>query len=89
LQEETGLSAENWKKLKTLHVSANIKGKAHVFVAMGLSEGEPNQDEDEDIEVVKMPLIEALDKIEEGVIDVSSNIASLLLLDRFMKEGKV
>lgn len=89
LQEETGLIAKKWTHLKQLHVSANIKGTADVWIAEELQEGERNLDEDEEIDVVKMPLSEALKKIDEGEIDVSSNIASLLLLDRYKRGGKV
>lgn len=89
LQEEAGLSAKTWKKVATLHVSANMIGQSHVFVATDLTEGETNFDEDEDIETVKMPFKEAINKVLSGEIDVASNIAALLLVDKMKGEGKI
>lgn len=89
LQEEAGLSAKHWKKVASLHISANMIGKSHIFVATDLTEGETNFDEDEDIETVKMPFHEAIAKVVSGEIDVASNIAALLLVDKLKGEGKL
>ena len=89
LQEEGGFIAKTWKQLATFHMSANLVGELHVFVATDLEQAEKNPDEDEAIEVIKMPLQEALEKVEQGEIRVSSNVASLLLLDKLQKEGKI
>ncbi|HSW47922.1 MAG TPA: NUDIX hydrolase [Candidatus Saccharimonadales bacterium] len=89
LQEETGITAKTWKHLKKIHTSANIHDEVNIFFATELTTGEQNQDEDEDIEIVKIPFAEALSKIEKGEISVSSNIAAILLVDKLKKEGKL
>ena len=89
LQEETGLQSGNLKHLMTWQQSANMVGKNHLFLATDLTEGESAPDDDEDIETVKLPFEEVMRKVEEGEIDVVSNVASLLLLDKMKKEGKV
>jgi ADP-ribose pyrophosphatase len=89
LKEETGLSAATWKPLGTWELSVNMKAKIHVFLATDLTEGQAHLDEDEIIEVVKMPLNEALIKIETGEIMAASHIALLLLFDKLRKEGKI
>ena len=89
LREEAGISAATWKKVGEINVSANMKGKAHVFAAKGLTHGETDFDEDEDLETVKMPFQEAVEKIESGEIDVASNIAALLLVNKLNSENKL
>lgn len=88
LQEETGLTAKNWKQIGTFYVSANMDAVVHIFYATDLTEGEQNLDFDEDIEVVKVPFSEALRKVANGEIHVSNNIAAILLLDKLKREGK-
>ncbi|HUQ85154.1 MAG TPA: NUDIX hydrolase [Candidatus Limnocylindrales bacterium] len=87
LHEETGLTAKTWKQLSTFYVSANMNAVVHIFYATDLTEGKQSLDEDEDIEIVKLPFEEALKKIDKYEIKVSSNIASLLLLDRWRREA--
>lgn len=89
LQEETGLTAKVWKHINTMHTSANIRDEVHIFYASDLTEGKQNFDEDENIEIVKVPFEKAIDMIKTGAICVSSNIASLLLLDKLRREGKI
>ena len=64
-------------------------GKNHLFLATDLTEGEAAPDHDEDIETVKIPFDEVMKKVESGEIDVVSNVAALLLLDKLKKEGSV
>ena len=87
LKEETGLSAKTWKQLSTFYVSANMDAYVHIFYATDLEEGKQDLDEDEDIKIVKLAFEKALKKIDTGEIRVSSNIASLLLLDRWRREA--
>ncbi len=89
LKEETGLTAKTWNQIGILYTSANIKGDVYVFVAKDLTQGKSDQDDDEEIEVLKMPLSEAINKVETGEINVISNMAVLLLFDRLNREGKI
>lgn len=89
LQQETGLTAEKWKQISSFYVSANMDAVVHIFYATGLTKGKQDLDDDEDIEIIKLPFGKVLEKIEAGEIRVSSNIAALLLLDKLRREGKV
>lgn len=89
LQEETGLTAQTWKKIATWDLSVNMSAKVHVFIATDLTQGESSLDDDESIEVVKMPLEEALEKITRGEITAANHIAALLLFDKMKREGKI
>ena len=86
LAEETGLTSTNWEHLITYNQGANFSGKVHVFIATGLSEGQTNFDEDEDIELVKFPVEEVLAKTQNGEISVASNIATLQLYNAMKRQ---
>jgi len=89
LQEEAGIQAKQWKKVGVWKLAANVKQTINVFFATELTEGENKLDEDEQIEIMKMPLDEVLEKIATGDITVGSHIAALLLFDTLRKEGKL
>lgn len=89
LEEETGLRARKWTHAATWEISPNMNQTIYVFFATDLEEGKQKLDDDEVIDIVKMPLTEALDKITAGEIVVAPDLAAILLLDKFLKEGKV
>lgn len=80
LAEEVGLAADQWRLLKRVHTSPGVISEvATIFAATGLSAqlgGE--QDEDELIEVVRLPRAELESGIEE-ITDATTLIALLLL----------
>lgn len=89
LEEEAGLTAKIWKKLGEWDFSVNMSAKIHVYAATALEEGKQHLDFDEEISLIKMPLEQALEKIEKGELTAASHIAALLLFDRLQKEGKL
>jgi len=89
LLEEAGLIAKKWKKLSFWNLTANMQSDIHVFAATDLEQGEQKLDSDEEITIMKLPLDEALQKIENGEITIAYHIAALLLFDRLQKEGRL
>jgi ADP-ribose pyrophosphatase len=89
LLEETGLTARTWHKLAEWDLSVNMKSKVHVFAAADLTQGEAKPDEDEEIEMIKMPLDEVIAKIENGELTGTSHIAALFLFKKMREEGKL
>jgi ADP-ribose pyrophosphatase len=89
LQEETGLQAAHWQQIANWELSVNMNSTQFVFVATGLTEGQPDTDDDEEITVIKMPLAEAVEKAASGEFIASSHVAALLLYDKLKKEGKL
>lgn len=89
LREEAGLTASKWEKIADWDLSANMQSKIHVYVATDLIEHKQNLDEDEQIEIIKMPINKIIDKIEKGEITIASNIAALLLFAELKKGGKL
>ena len=79
LKEETGLGAGKWTKAMRLHLSNSITDEeAFVFIAEELTEGEPDFDETEKLEIRKLPLSEAVAMIDSGKITDALTVVALL-----------
>lgn len=89
LREEAGLSANKWKKIADWDLSANMQSKIYVYAVTDLTEHKQRLDEDEQIEIIKMPITKVIAKVENGEITIASNIAALLLFDRLKREGSL
>lgn len=87
LQEECGLSAREWQELYSVHPSVGLLSeKLHVFLAKDFLLGETNPDEDEEIEIVKIPLEEFYKMLDEGKItDAKTMLAGFYLQKHFSK----
>jgi ADP-ribose pyrophosphatase len=80
LQEELGLIAGRLEKLSEFFVSPGFcEEKMWVFLATELTDGPPNPEEDELLEVVRLPLDEALEMISSGEIQDAKTIIALML----------
>lgn len=83
LEEETGYLADKIKKMTTIATTVGFSNELiHLYVAEDLSVGKFNPDEDEFLNVVKMPFADALKKIDTGEIVDAKTIISLLLYAR-------
>lgn len=90
LKEETGIMASQWEELLRIDVSQSvIKAQSYIFLAKDLEEGETSKEEGEEIELVKMSLLEAFNKIFSGEITDSGTIIGLFLLDKLRREKKL
>lgn len=79
LREETGLSASRWSEIMRLHTSNSITDEAGiVFIAEGLSEGQPDTEESEDLRVRRVPLREAVRLVNDGEITDAISVAAIL-----------
>lgn len=80
LQEELGLVAARMEKLSEFFVSPGFcEEKMWVFLATDLTEGPQRLKEDEILEVVRLPLEEALEMIASGEIEDAKTIIALML----------
>lgn len=80
LQEELGLTAARLEKLSEFFVSPGfLEEKMWVFLATDLSEGKQLLDEDEILDVVRLPIAEALEMITSGEIQDAKTIIGLML----------
>jgi ADP-ribose diphosphatase len=80
LEEELGLVADRLEKLSEFFVSPGfLEEKMWVYLATGLTEGKPQPDEDEVLDVVRMPIGDALEMITSGEIQDAKTIIGLIL----------
>ncbi|HEY5622412.1 MAG TPA: NUDIX hydrolase [Gammaproteobacteria bacterium] len=81
LREETGVSASNWREIMRVHLSNSVTDEAGVvFLATGLTIGEPQPEDTEDLQIRKLPLDEALAWVHEGRITDAMSVAGILRL---------
>ena len=86
LEEETGLRAETLTSLGTAHGAAILTGTAHLYLAEGLSQTEQNLEPyEQDMEVRRLPLIEAFEAGLAGEIAHAGSITALARAARAMK----
>lgn len=78
LKEETGYVADQWTFLTTIHPCIGYANeKIDLYLAEGLMAGPNKLDPGEDLEVIKMPLPELMQRVRAGeVSDVKTQIAA-------------
>ena len=89
LKEETGLIAANWEKLLELHLSNSVSDEWGVlFLATGLSQGDSEPEETEQLQIRKIPLEEAYRMVLRHEITDSLSVAGILRLKLLLDEKK-
>jgi ADP-ribose pyrophosphatase len=84
LLEETGASAEGLEHLTTVYTTPGFTDeRIHLFLATGLTLGEPNQEGDEFIKVRPLSLTRVLELIRDGEIVDAKTIAGVLWVAGF------
>src|SRR6185312_10931305 len=80
LAEEAGLRAEHWRQLQVVYTSPGVLSEREwIFAATELSPASGQRDDDEQIEVVRLPLAEIPAALPE-ISDATTLIGLLLLL---------
>jgi len=86
LAEETGLVAARYRSLGVVHGAAFLTGRAHLFLAEGLTERARNPESyEQDMEVLRLPFEEALDAALEGQIVHSGSVTAMCRAARALK----
>ena len=79
LGEELGIEASEWIDLGTFHhLTETVFSPSQLFIAKGLTFKKSHIEGTEDIEMIKMPLNDAVEKVLSGEINFA--IAGLLIL---------
>lgn len=88
LAEETGATATTWLELTRFTLSNSITdGRGVVFLATGLSHGEPHRDATEvGMKMRRLPLDEALTLVDSGEIHDVFTQVGLLAAERYLRE---
>ncbi|WP_303105091.1 NUDIX domain-containing protein [uncultured Mitsuokella sp.] len=86
LSEETGYKADKIEKLTTIATTVGFSNEhIHLYVATGLTPGKQHTDEDEFINVVKVPMKEALEMVRDGRIIDAKSVVSILMVSQQQK----
>ncbi len=81
LKEETGMTANHWEEVMRLHTSNSITDEVGlVYVATGLTQGDPQTEEMEELAVRSLPLDAAVHMVLKGEITDAISAAALLRL---------
>ena len=87
LREETGLRAQRWERLMDTHISNSITDEfGVVFIAEELTQGEPDFDDTEDLQIRRLPFRHALQMAMDGEITDVLSLAGLMKLARLRPE---
>ena len=90
LKEETGAEAEQYISLGELYPSPGYCGEViWMFAARGLSYGGTSPDEDEFLEVEKIPFERAVAMVLSGEIKDAKTQAAVLKLNEFKRRGEI
>lgn len=91
LREETGLRAARLTPLGTVQTSNCITNEVgHLFLAEELTEGEPEPDDNERLEVRVLRFVDAFDMVRTGEIqDAMSVIALYRVRDLLVQQGRL
>ncbi|HEY6188553.1 MAG TPA: NUDIX hydrolase [Pyrinomonadaceae bacterium] len=80
LEEELGVVAAQLEKLSEFFVSPGfVEEKMWVYLATGLTETAQRLEEDEMLDIVRVPFTRALEMIEDGEIEDGKTIIGLML----------
>ncbi len=78
LEEEIGYKAGHFRLLSSIFTAPGFADEViHIYVATGLVSGTQNLDQDEVLDVVEMPLEQAISKIRDGTIRDGKTIVGL------------
>ena len=89
LEEESGVVAEKIEFLGTMYTTVAIfDEKIDMYLATGLTFKDAHPDEDEFLEVVKIPLSELVKMVMAGEIKDSKTQLAILKADRILSERK-
>lgn len=89
LREETGLSAGKWTHLNDLLTTVGFcDEKISIYLARELHRGESHPDDDEFLNLIRMPFSEALEMVLSGEIQDAKTITALLMTDALLRKER-
>jgi ADP-ribose pyrophosphatase len=88
LAEEAGGTAREWRHLTTFYSSsAHISLRSDAFLATGVEVGTAAPDDDEDVELVRVPLADALERARAGGFAEGQTALAILLAAPHLNGG--
>ncbi|HEY5932227.1 MAG TPA: NUDIX hydrolase [Nitrospira sp.] len=78
LEEEVGYRASSFELLSSIFTAPGFADEViHIYKATGLTKGRQQLDRDEVLEIVEMPLDQAIERIQDGTIRDGKTIVGL------------
>jgi ADP-ribose pyrophosphatase len=88
--EETGYRAKRWTMLQKYFASPGFLGEwMQIYLARDIRQGEAHLEMDENLEVLRMPLSQAMKMVAEGKIHDGKTLIGLSLYDAARKAGRL
>lgn len=88
LREETGYTADHLIPLTTFYTTPGFTDeRIHLYAATGLSEGASATESDEILDLVPVPLSQAIRMIEQGELVDGKSMVALFLSSRILRAG--
>jgi ADP-ribose pyrophosphatase len=88
--EETGYRAKRWTMLLRYFASPGFLGEwMQIYLAREIRQGEAKLEEDENLEVFRIPLSEAMRMVAAGQIHDGKTVIGLSLYDAARRNGRV
>jgi len=90
LREETGLIAAEWREVLRLQLSNSVTDEQAVgYIALGLTPGDSEPDENEAFQVVRVPFRQVLELVTCGMIPDVLTVAMVLRAYHMAQEGEL
>lgn len=90
LHEETGITAGKWTKIQEMHLSNSASDEFCIlYIAQELSFGTAEPEDDEQLELRRLPFSELYTMVEKGEITDSLTVAAVLKAKLLMLDGKL
>ena len=90
LEEETGIKTDNLIKIGAMYNSVGYSNEViNYYVAKDFSEGSKKLDDEEFIDVVKVPFKKVLEMVLNGEIKDSKTAYGIMLYDNLKRLGKI
>jgi ADP-ribose pyrophosphatase len=86
LEEETGMRAGDLRRLTRIYTTPGFTDEViHLYMAWNLEEGTVELDDDEFVEVVRVPFSQAVEWVRDGTIEDCKSIATILYAAHFVR----
>ncbi|WP_316842752.1 NUDIX hydrolase [Pedobacter gandavensis] len=88
LAEETGIIATQWEEIQRMHLSNSVSDElAIIYIARGLTMGEAEPEETEQLQIRKLPFESAYQMVLNGEITDSMSVAAILKTKIILQEN--
>ncbi len=90
LLEETGLIADHWEPLLSMHLSNSVSDElAIIFLARGITQKTAEPEETEQLQIQKLPFEKVYEMVEAGKITDSMSVAAIYKIKLMLVQGKL